>query len=345
MILIGGWWLPNKLTFFILQRELKKEEERREKENWIDKKTEKRGKPWQKLEQALINTLQQEINNKNQAKIGLEKEILKLRENKKKLKQEVKRREEKQREYFRNQHLPEWQGKGEEIRKEYLRGLNKSIKTGYLLEQKEWEWIGKWGEKEDLSVLLFCGEEFNHELLKVRTTFKGSWQLVNHRDWCSNVIDFNKYGNFSPQFLQDKIREIYQQSGNQTDMNYKQSKHSMGENNILFKNIDRIVNPDLKNELLLVLDTTKNKNLGKITKKIGEEEIEEAIDLSKFLLIATTSISSPKLPQALFEAKLKHVEPLFDRYFWIIFLASGGMEIFVFSLIIRRTNKNQKRVF
>ena len=90
-----------------------------------------------------------------------------------------------------------------------------------MLEQKEWQWIGNWGEKETLPVLLFCGEEFNYELLKVRTTFKGSWQLVYYRNWCSNVIDFDKYGNYSPQFLQDKIQEIYQQPQNQINMNYK----------------------------------------------------------------------------------------------------------------------------
>ncbi|CAG8774579.1 8737_t:CDS:1, partial [Gigaspora margarita] len=73
-------------------------------------------------------------------------------------------------------------------------------------------------EKTDSPVLLFCGEEFNYELLKVRTTFKGSWQLVYNRDWCSNVIDFDKYGNSNPQFLREKIREIYQQSQNQIDM-------------------------------------------------------------------------------------------------------------------------------
>jgi len=44
VILIGGYWLPGKLAFFILERELKKEEERREKENWTDRKLEKRGR-------------------------------------------------------------------------------------------------------------------------------------------------------------------------------------------------------------------------------------------------------------------------------------------------------------
>ena len=115
----------------------------------------------------------------------------------------------------------------------------------------------------------------------------------------------------------------------------------MGENNILFKNIDKITNPALEKELSLVLDPTKNKNLRSYQKKLAEEEIEETIDLSKFLLVATTSTSSPKLSQAL-RAKLNHVRPLFDRYFWIIFLTSGGIEIITF-LYIRRT-KNQKKV-
>ncbi|CAI2194510.1 10932_t:CDS:2, partial [Funneliformis geosporum] len=202
-----------KIAFSMLKRELKQVEEKEEKENWIDKRAKKRGEPWQKMEEALKNTLQQEINPKNQEKIQLEKEILRLREERKKINQ----------------------------------------------------------EKEE-------GRNSN------------------------------------PQFLREKIREIYQHSQNQIDMDCKQRKHSVGENNILLKNIDKITNPALEKELLIILDPTKNTNLGKYQKKLGRGEIEASIDLSKFLLIATTSTVDTKLSEKL-RAKLNHVEPFLDRYF------------------------------
>lgn len=349
-ILVTGYLLPGKIAFSILKRELKKEEDKRERENWIDKRNKKRGLPWQKLEEALKTTLQQEITPKNQEKIQLEKEILKLKEERKEIDQEKKQIEEKEREYYRNQYLPEWQGKGEGIRKNYLKILDKSIKNGYLLEQREWEWVTRWSGKEVSSVLLFGGEEFNYELLKVRKSFftikAKNWQLVPNwqSDWNnyehSNVIDFSKHGNSSPEFLKEKILSIYTCSGNETDK--PRNTHSKGENNILFKNIDKITNPNLEKELLIVLDTTKNTNLGKYQKKIGSVEIENIIDLSKFLLIATTSTSNPKISDNL-RRKLNHVEPFLDKYFWTIFPLSIGAEVIIFLLIKRK--KHPKKFF
>src|SRR5688572_20878253 len=101
-------------------------------------------------------------------------------------------------------------------------------------------------------------------------------------------------------------------------MDYKQRKHSVGENNIFFKNIDKITNTALEKEFSLVLNPVKNKNLGKYQKKLGGGKVESTIDLSKFLLVATTSTSNPKLPKKL-NNKLKHIEPFFDKYFWSFF--------------------------
>ncbi|CAJ0631511.1 13034_t:CDS:2, partial [Entrophospora sp. SA101] len=60
VVLIVGWFLPGKMAFSILERELKKVEEKMEKE-----------------EEALKSTLQQEITPENQEKIAVEKGIIK----------------------------------------------------------------------------------------------------------------------------------------------------------------------------------------------------------------------------------------------------------------------------
>ncbi|CAG8506164.1 10167_t:CDS:1, partial [Gigaspora margarita] len=77
------------MVFSILKKELKRVEEKEKRENWIDKRMEKRGEPWQKMEGELKITLQQEINPENREKIQLEKEILKLREERKQISQEI----------------------------------------------------------------------------------------------------------------------------------------------------------------------------------------------------------------------------------------------------------------
>src|SRR3954447_10201116 len=85
----------------------------------------------------------------------------------------------------------------------------------------------------------------------------------------------------------------------------------------LVKNIDKITNPELSNELSLILDSERNTTYGKYQiKDWGGNLTEEEgnIDLSKFVLIATTFTSNPQLSQEL-RAKLKHVEPFFDKYF------------------------------
>jgi hypothetical protein len=46
-------------------------------------------------------------------------------------------------------------------------------------------------------------------LTKRRTTFKGSWKIVEDWDYHSDVIDFEKYGNAKPDFVKKRIREIW----------------------------------------------------------------------------------------------------------------------------------------
>ena len=127
VILLIGYFLPEKMCFSLLKRELKKEEERREKENWIDRKKQIKGKPWQNLEKELKNFSQDfvsDIKKKNE----LEKEILELRKDEKKFRQELEKIEELEKEYFRNQFLPEWRGRREEISQKLSKKRDKYIK-------------------------------------------------------------------------------------------------------------------------------------------------------------------------------------------------------------------------
>ena len=70
--------------------------------------------------------------------------------------------------------------------------------------------------------------------------------------------------------------------------------------------------------MLKIVDPDKKMDLGKYRKEIKEgnetKNIEKTIDLSQFILVATTSTSNPQLSKEL-QAKLKHVEPFFDKYF------------------------------
>jgi hypothetical protein len=73
----------------------------------------------------------------------------------------------------------------------------------------------------------------------------------------------------------------------------------------------------LKEELLLIFDPKKNDKYDKYQKKDpngNPTEEEGNIDLSRFILVATTSIASPQLSKEL-QDKLKHIEPFFDKYF------------------------------
>jgi hypothetical protein len=86
---------------------------------------------------------------------------------------------------------------------------------------------------------------------------------------------------------------------------------------VWLKNIDKVNDLELKNELLKIVDPEQKNNLGKYHKeeKIEgkTERSERTIDLSQFTLVATTSTAHPKLPSEL-RTKLKHIKPFFDEY-------------------------------
>jgi hypothetical protein len=173
---------------------------------------------------------------------------------------------------------------------------------------------------------LFCGEEFNKELS--RKNF--------HLD--HSTIDFgdSKYNNL--ELLKEKLKQINEQG-----------KGKMKSPPYYFlvwlKNIDKITSSELKSELLKIVDPDKNADLGEYEKekKHGQEVVrtKKKIDFSKFILVATTSSSSPQLSSEL-SKKMNHVELFFDKYFLIIFLVSGGLEIITF-YFLTRAKKNQKK--
>ncbi|CAI2165511.1 2660_t:CDS:2, partial [Funneliformis geosporum] len=68
---------------------------------------------------------------------------------------------------------------------------------------------------------------------------------------------------------------------------------------VWLKNIDKITSSELKNELLKMVDPTKNTDLGEYKREIryGQKTylIKKKINFSKFILVATTSTTNPKL--------------------------------------------------
>src|SRR6185437_4026779 len=153
------------------------------------------------------------------------------------------------------------------------------------------------------STLLFCGEEFNKQLMREKKSGNHSWRAVRNY----NIIDFGQTENNKLDNFQKKIQEIYQQKENSWE------KENGNSPIIWFKNIDKITNSELKNKLLKVVDPNQNTNLGKCqVEKILP--VEETIDLSQFTLVATTSTSNPQFSKEL-RTKLKHIEPFFDKYF------------------------------
>ncbi|WNE40642.1 MAG: hypothetical protein mread185_000099 [Mycoplasmataceae bacterium] len=242
------------------------------------------------------NNPHREVTTENREKISLEKEILRLR-------------------------------------KELDKPDNRKNQDWKMWEAKEWEWIRKWGGIKEIPNFLFSGEEFNYELTKKRKGFKGSWKIVHDWDWHSDVIDFGKRGNVEPEWIKKRIREIWDY------WNIGLSKGSLVSDYpiILFKNIDKITNSKLEKELLLIFNPKENDKYDKYQIKgwNGEPtDVEGNIDLSKFILVATTSTSNPQLSQDL-KDELKHVESFFDKYKWFVFLFSLGIEIFIFRLLAK----------
>lgn len=128
-------------------------------------------------------------------------------------------------------------------------------------------------------VLLFAGENYNQELAQNK-------EIKEY-----NIIDFGKHSNEEARFIERKLREIYNNSDNKRFIEEKKFPI------IWFKNIDKIEKKSsLEKSLLPVFDSQQNTEL-----------FNKEIDLSKFILVATTSTNDT--------AKLS--DPLLSRLDWI----------------------------
>ncbi|CFW93005.1 protein of unknown function [endosymbiont DhMRE of Dentiscutata heterogama] len=176
--------------------------------------------------------------------------------------------------------------------------------------------VKKKAQKEGISknfswVLFFAGEEYNQELAQQEIPEK-------------NIIDFAQVGQEKGEWIETKIKEIYQDNKNQQAI----AAHNFPI--IWFKNIEKITSKELEHSLLPIFDHQQNTNL-----------FGEAIDLSNYILIATSStrdmgqLSLP-LVSRLECVNVDTVQPkkfFLDKYFgWI--LAGAVLLIITFLLLI-----------
>jgi hypothetical protein len=183
-------------------------------------------------------------------------------------------------------------------------GANKLI----ISEQNKQDQI----QHHDFSwVNLLAGEEYNQELAKVKDQI--------------NLIDFNQYNHESPEFIERKIKEIY---------NNPQNKELMEKGDfpvICFKNIEKIgQNQALEEALLPVFDTQQNDKL-----------FNKQVDLSKFILLATTStyetekLSSPLLSRLNWvNADTAQPKKFFlDKYYYWLLVPSLLINLILLTLL------------
>nr|CAG8433670.1 12632_t:CDS:2 [Entrophospora candida] len=82
------------------------------------------------------------------------------------------------------------------------------------------------------------------------------------------------------------------------------------------KQIHEYGDPELKDELLKIIDSTKNSDLGEYEKEVkfgsGTTPVKKKIDFSKFILLASTSTSNPQLSSELSE-KMNPIETSCDE--------------------------------
>lgn len=201
----------------------------------------------------------------------------------------------------------------------------------WALKEKKREWSRKYGEESFSKPFLFCGEEFNHKLTKEYEIDNKKYKLTE------NVIDFNDYGKSSSEKVKEKILEIIKK-----EEEYKPlyERYSV----ILFKNVDKITNQELEKLLLSFFNPQSDASLWKYEREERDGRKNMIIPvLSEFTFITTTSTANPKLSKEL-RTKLKHIEPILDKYFWIIFFVSSGMETVVILLLIRNRKKSKGKL-
>jgi hypothetical protein len=159
-----------------------------------------------------------------------------------------------------------------------LKEILKKIGTNKLtIEQNQ-------NQHHDFSeVNLLAGEEHNQELVELKNQ-TNIWETFN-------LIDFNQHGHENPEFIERRIKEIYNEPVNKRLI-------EKGEFPVIcFKNIEKIgQNQALEEALLPVFDKQQNAEL-----------FNKEVDLSKFILIATTSTHETE----------KLSDPLLSRLNWV----------------------------
>jgi len=195
--------------------------------------------------------------------------------------------------------------------------------------RKSKTWIRKEEKKKGRSSELFswpsffAGEEYNQELAKNSEILK------------NNIIDFSEEENKKKELVEKKIKEIANSSTN------KQLIEKENFPVIWFKNIDKIENKSpLQKFLLAIFDPAQNSSLS----------IEgETIDLSQFILIATSStqdtgrLSNP-LMSRLDCINVETAQPkefFWDKYFYHILIASLLTFLILILLLIYYSDRKE----
>ncbi|CAI2165156.1 7716_t:CDS:2 [Funneliformis geosporum] len=116
--------------------------------------------------------------------------------------------------------------------------------------------------------------------------------------------------NNKPKLLEKKLQKICEQNREDIFEGHFPT--------VWLKDINKIKNSEVKKKLLKIVDPEQKNNLGKYylpeKKENGKtEQVEKVIDLSPFNLVATTSVTHPKLSNELL-AKLKHIEPVLEKH-------------------------------
>ena len=195
-----------------------------------------------------------------------------------------------------------------------------AIKTAARKEKK------RKGEKINIFSwpAFFAGEEYNQELAK------------NSEVPANNIIDFGEEKNKEKEAVENKIKQIANSSTN------KQSIERENFPVIWFKNIDKITNKSpLQKSLLAIFDPAQNNSLS----------IKgETIDLSQFILIATSStqdtgrLSNPLMSRldCVNVDTAKPKEFFWDKCFYPVLIASFLIFLILVLMLIYYSDRKEK---
>jgi len=181
-------------------------------------------------------------------------------------------------------------------------------------------WIAKWSKEISSSAILFCGEEFNQVLTTDK--YKIKEREVN---FLENMINFDDYQGKSAEEIKEKLLEIIK----------KEEEEWKNEFSIAFlKNINK--KQEVKELLLSLIGQEANADLWKYT----INNVQGNPNLSKFVFIASIPNSNFKNLEEL-EKNFRVVEVPLSKYQLMIFILSGGVEVIIFFLLIRKKRKSQ----